>query len=515
MRAALAAVGRSALALVLVAATGAVVAAGVAFPTPDREPVAAATVGVPAQPTTLVCPGPLRLPTELQPGDDAAYDPQFDTAPQASATQVDAVTVGPGAGPGGETGDVGEAGDGTLTALGGTDAVAQLVAAGDDGSARVSAPTGPLVLRADAVDDAPAWVAGTLHVRTGAGDLRGLVVAPCQAPAAQSWLVGGSTHVGSSARLVLQNPGLTPASVVVHLWGPTGPVELAGAPEYLVPPGRERVVLLEGVAAEQSRIVVQTTASGGLVTAYLQDSRLEGLTPTGVDDVVAGTAPATRQVVPGISVAAPGAKAADAAAADRATGTVLRLLAPGDVSAHVGVTLLGPEGPTELPGGDVTLGPGTVLDVPLDDLAPGDYTALVTSDEPVVAAAMVVRGAVGDEEPQDRAWIASAAGGAGPVALPDGVDGRLVIAVAPDDADHGRSPVVIEGADGTRTERMVEEGATLSIPLDSLAAGGGLTVRTQDPRVTWSVVLEDDAMISVLVPVPPRAAQPQVAVEVR
>ncbi len=506
MRPALAAVGRIVLALALVAATGAVVATGVAVPVPDPTPVPAATVAVPAQPTTLVCPGPLRLPTELQPGDDAAYDPQFDTAPQASRVEVDAVTIASGSA---------GAGDATLTPLGSADAAAQVVAAGDTGAAQVPGPTGALVLRADAVSDAPAWVAGTLQVRTDGGDLRGLVTAPCQAPSAQSWLVGGGTHVGSSARLVLQNPGLTPASVVVRMWGPTGPVELAGAPEYLVPPGSERVVLLEGVAAEQGRIVVQTTASGGLVTAYLQDSRVAGLTPQGVDDVVAGTAPSTRQVVTGISVAPPApAGSAGTDVVNRATGTVLRLLAPGDAGAHVAVTLLGPDGSAALPGGELTLGPGGVLDVPLDDLGPGDYTAVVTADQPVVAGAMVVRGAAGDDAVQDRAWIAATAGGAGPVALPSGVDGRLVLAVVPDEEHHGRSPVVVEGADGTRSERMLEEGATLSLPLGS-ATGGGLTVRTGDPRVVWCVVFEGDAMISVLGPVSPRSAQPEVAVEVR
>src|SRR5690606_2833905 len=119
--------------------------------------------------------------------------------------------------------------------------------------------------------------------------------------APRTWLVGGSTALGASARLVLQNPGATPASVTLRVWGPTGALELAGAPEYLVVPGEEEVVLLEGVAAEQPHMVVEVTAQGGLVAAYLQDSRTDGLVPAGVDLVTGSAPPATTQVVPAVA----------------------------------------------------------------------------------------------------------------------------------------------------------------------------------------------------------------------
>jgi hypothetical protein len=490
--------GRSAVALVLLVATGAVVAAGVRFPTPDTEAVAPAHVEVPAAATVLVCPGPLHLPTELEPGQDVSYDPQYDTAPGESATQVVAVTA--------RSGEAGAA-DATLRVLGADADAAALGAAGDIGVARLRAPTAAVVVRADAVDQVPAWVAATLHVRTDAGDLRGLVTAPCQRPAAQSWLVGGSTELGSSARLVLANPGLTPASVTVRMWGASGPVELAGSPEFLVPPGSERVVLLEGVAAEQGRVVVEAAAVGGLVTAYLQDSRMLGLVPAGVDDVVAGNGPALRQVVSGVSVT--GTEDAEAA--------VLRVLAPGDEAGTIDVTLLGPDGPVSLPGADARLAPGTVLDIPLSGVDAGDYTAVVTADVPVVAGAMLARGGGSEEAVTDRAWVASGAGGAGPLAVPDGVTGRLVLAVVPDGEHLGRSPVTVRTADGATVERLVAEGTTTSIPLENVSDGPveGVVVRTDDPRVVWSVVLEDEDMVSVLVPVPPLPADSGVAVRVR
>jgi hypothetical protein len=362
-----------------------------------------------------------------------------------------------------------------------------------------------MVVAADAVDDVPAWVAGALFVRTDSGDLAGMVAAPCQHPSAQTWLVGGSTHLGSSARLVLANPGLTAASVTVRLWGASGPVESVGATEYLVPTASERVVLLEGVAAEQDRLVVQTSSVGGLVTAYLQDSRLNGLVPAGIDDVVGGAGPALQQVVTGIALTE----------TDDAEAAVLRVLAPGDEGGDVTVTLLGAEGQVLLPGGTTTLAAGTVLDIPLGGVAPGDYTAVVSADVPVVAGAMLSRGDGGLEDAADRAWVASSSGGSAVLAVPDDVEGRLVITAVPDGERIGRSPVVIE-ADGVASERLVDEGATVSIPLERLSETlGALVVRTDDPRVTWAVVLEQDGMISVLVPLAPLPAQSRVGVAVR
>ncbi|MEK8228056.1 DUF5719 family protein [Oerskovia sp. M15] len=62
-------------------------------------------------------------------------------------------------------------------------------------------------------------IAASVGSTTTAGDLRGLAAASCTAPDISQWLVGGSTEVGSSAQLVLQNPGRTPATVRLSVWG--------------------------------------------------------------------------------------------------------------------------------------------------------------------------------------------------------------------------------------------------------------------------------------------------------
>ena len=70
---------------------GVVVAPGWGAVSPSAiDPLA---VAVPPAPTDLVCPGPARLATEKEQGDDVAYDPQFDPAPVSSAMRVGAITV--------------------------------------------------------------------------------------------------------------------------------------------------------------------------------------------------------------------------------------------------------------------------------------------------------------------------------------------------------------------------------------------------------------------------------------
>ncbi|MDO8108572.1 DUF5719 family protein [Isoptericola sp. b441] len=471
-------------------------------------PAAPMAMTVPAAPTDLVCPGPARLATEAEQGGDAAYDPQFDPSPSASTTRVGAISV--------DRPD-GVAVPALVEPLGSTSQLADLTPAAGGGAVSLTNPEAGVVVHAQPDAGGPAWVAGSVGVSTEAGDLRGLAGATCRPAANEAWLVGGATTVGSSARLVLQNPGSTPAQVSLELWGSTGPVEPVGSGQYLVPAGAERVVLLEGVAAEQPRLVVHVQAAGGLVAAYLQDSELRGLTSAGLDDVVPGAAPATRQVVPGVALAG--------SPADGADPGVLRLLAP-DEAGTADVHVLGPDGEVPLPGGHVSLDAGSVLDLPLGGLPAGDYTLVVDADVPVVAAAMITRGqGVGaaqasEETPLDRAWAASVEPGTvGPVALPGLGTWHLVVAVPP--GDSGPADVTVDAVSSagvTTTSTPVVPGTSVTLQQSDLgtASVDGLVVRSDDPRVAWAVVLDvrasDGDLITVLSPLAPPAPQPEVAV---
>lgn len=470
---------------------------------PPEVPGGGALVPVPPSPTRLVCPGPLVLP------EDRAGDDAFDPVP---VDPVSSVVVA-------ATSSAGT----SVTTLDGSDERATLDAGTD--AATVAPVRDPLVVLAEPTDER-AVVAAAGAAVVSRGDLRGLAAASCQVATTDAWLVGGSTELGATALLVLQNPGTTPAVVHLEVYGPTGEVDL-GTEQYLVAPGSERVVVLGGLAPEERRIAVHVTATGGRVAAHVQDSTLDGFTPTGTELVVPGAAAARRQVLPAVSLPATDVDDADAG--------VLRLLAAGGSTATARVRLLGPDGVQDLPGAEaLELPPGTVTDVPLGGLPSGAYTFVVDADRPVVAGAMLQR--TGDPTAQDptvptreRAWVASVATSGGAVAVPDGTTASLVLgAVAADelDADGARGASVrLVGADGStlaRTHVEVPVGRTERWAVADLAPAGAVVAGVEvvpdeagtDAPDAWlaaglvaGVAQSDGTLFSVLVP----AQQPDVA----
>ncbi|WP_456826075.1 DUF5719 family protein [Cellulomonas sp. P5_E12] len=517
--------GRAARAVSGIAVLGltvAVVVAGARLPGADATDIPPTLVAVPPAASTLVCAGPLILPDDTGRGDSA-----FDPTPVDPVTTVTTITSVPD----------GTGSAGTVGPLDRSGTTATFDAGGD--SAVVTGVTGAQAVRAEPAD-APARVAAASAGLVTAGDLRGLAAASCQQAVASAWLLGGSTDLSSTAQLVLDNAGSTPAEVTVAIWGPSGPVDLTGE-RYLVAPGAERVVVLGGIAAEQRRLAVHVSASGGRVGVHVQDSAIDGFTPAGTDLVVPGAAPARRQVVPGVAVVA--------STVDDPTAPSLRLLAPGDVGTTAHVTLLGPAGVVELPGADaVALAAGEVTDVPLGGLPAGAYTAVVDADQPVIASAVVSRpGATGelDDVPSvERAWAASTAVGRnGVIAVPSGTSGTLVVGGV---SEHG-DPTT--GRDATATVRLLGEGGavlaerTLRIAagttgawtVDDLASGTGdvgtpatapapagvvgvdlVTDDGADVDLAWALVAEvsrpDGVLVSVLDPVQVPKTTPDVAV---
>ncbi|MBE1876395.1 DUF5719 family protein [Myceligenerans pegani] len=523
----------------------------------DTEP--ARTVDVAPGETTLVCPSPAELVQE-DVGDD-----QFDASPVETESelavaaevpdvvgldgeQVAGGTSGGTAGHGEATGDDGE----------GDDEAGSGDGAEPDNAARV--------IRAEP----GALAAATATSVTTAGDLRGLVAGACREPAVEHWLVGGSSDVGSSSRLVLQNPGRTAASVSLEVWGPSGPVTLGGHAVVVVPAGEQVSTTLEAIAPGQGRVVVHAVSQGARVAAYLQHHRIDGLVPQGADLVTGGAAPSSALAVVGVD--------SQGEAVDDPHAPALRLLAPGDSDGTARLSVYGADGRVWLRGVDeVPLHAGAVTDLPLGGLPEGRYAVVVDATVPVVGGGLVHRqgsvpdDAVIDEEPYDTAWIAGQAvgsgastvperaddGGAGAdgdadaheadgsaggdggdagglppsfglLAVPDDVSWAVNVAAVPtqrgeDDDPIGTAEVTITGyaADGTETgmldvELPAGEDADLSDddlePLGENVAAIGLTA-TGDALTTWSLRLTDDSLIATLTP--PETASTQSTVAVR
>lgn len=429
----------------------------------------------PAQEVT-VCPGPARLTDP-----ETVGDAQFGPAPVGTASRLRTVVQGDG--------------EATLATLDGGDA--RPLAAAEGGDVAVTTEEDPqtgAVLTVRPGADGEPRVAAAVGSVTTEGDLRGLAAASCSRPGISQWLVGGSTQIGGSAQLVLQNPGLTPATVRVTVWGQGGEAVLSGGGQQLVGPGEEIVTLVEAAAPEQRRMVVHVAASGGLVSAYLQHSTLDGLVPLGVDYVVPGAEPAQDVALAGVTSVGE--------AVDDPHAPQLRLLAPGEAAGTATVTVYGEDGTVPLRGVEsVALTPGVVTDVSLGGLPAGAYAVAVRADVPVVAGASVDRRGEADpdllheERQYDRAWIAAQpvaptaddpattdAGAthdevrrAGQVALVPGTSSLLTLAAVPTgpgdagDAD-GRLELVVRAYD--------EEGAALGERALVLTTG---TVQTLNP----------------------------------
>lgn len=240
-------------------------------------------------------------------------------------------------------------------------------------------------------------LAGLRFGNASEGDLRGLAASPCLAVEAEHWLIGGETEPGSSAKLELVNPGDTPATARIDLWGSVGELDPVGSQSVLVPAGERKHVLLEGLVPGESRIAAHVTASGGRIGAAIQDTRTQGLTPGGVDYVTPSAPPAKTQAIPGMVLE------------DGAAG--LRILSPRDEPTNITVHLVTPSGKVEVADlEDREIPGGVVADIPLTGVTDGTYSVVVESDDPVVASGYVDREGEDDRDPNDIGWMPSVPG---------------------------------------------------------------------------------------------------------
>ena len=262
---------------------------------------------------------------------------------------------------------------------------------------------------------------GAVTTLTKSGDLRGLTAAPCTQPSAMSWIVGGSIAAGSSAELRLVNPGVTPATAKVTLYGSIGRLSLPSNGEITVPAGGSSSLALETKGSQDPRIAVSVEADGGSVVPTLVTESLDGETPAGTDVITPGAAPATDLVIPGVEITEPATQGEvpDAkTGADSSDTPAVRIVNPGAAPTTVSVTMLGKDGARPLSGAQsVTIDAGSVFDIQLAGVPAGTYGVQVTSNTPVGAAVRTVRS--GGEYParskalvHDQAWAQAALPGA-------------------------------------------------------------------------------------------------------
>ncbi len=239
-------------------------------------------------------------------------------------------------------------------------------------------------------------------------DYVGLAASECAVASGDSWLVGGSTTVGRTTLLVLDNPSVVASTVAIEIYGENGLVTAPGTSGIVVPPSGQRVLSLAGFAPDVASPVVHVTSTGGQITAELQQTTVRGLVPGGVDIVGAAQPPSTDTVIPGLVVdniaAVQALQAGGLAFAD--TPTTLRLFVPGSGTVATIISII-PEN-NEVPGASssYTLDAGEVVDIPLGNLAAGNYSVRIQAPQPIVAAIRVTNA---DADATDFAWATPSA----------------------------------------------------------------------------------------------------------
>ena len=318
---------------------------------------------------------------------------------------------------------------------------------------------------------------GSVTTLTRNGDLRGLTAAPCTQPAAMSWIVGGSIAAGSSSELRLTNPGVTPATAKVTLYGSIGRLSLPSNGEITVPAGGSSSLPLETKGSQDPRIAVSVEA-------------VDGETPAGTDVITPGASPATDLVIPGVEIVEPAAQGEVPEAktgADSSDAPAVRIVNPGQAPATVSVTMLGKDGARPLSGAQsVTIDTGSVFDIQLAGVPAGTYGVQVTSSTPVGAAVRMVRS--GAEYPQrskalihDQAWAQAGLPGAadsGLLAVPRGSSLSSAVTVANSGAT---TSVTLSSLDGSWSQDVkVAKGGSVVVEVPAKVAAVRLSTGNQE-----------------------------------
>ena len=341
-----------------------------------------------------------------------------------------------------------------------------------------------------------------------AATLSGFMATQCIEASNESWIVGGTTTLGSVTLLSLTNPGDVAATVFVNVYDEQGLVESLQTAGVVIAPKSQRTVSINGAAPERSSLAVHVLSRGAKVVATMQESLVEGLKPAGIDTIQGLSRPSTSLVIPGIS----SPKVEGAAVSDvheTGSGLSIRVLAPGDQGGVVTVTGVSDEGKrvklvTEY------VQPGRLTEFALEALTEEFTTVVVDAEVEVVASIAAL--SLGTEG-EDIAWFtaATAIDREIPFAVPAGPGAHLGL-FNPGDAAVSVELVLADGDSPEENLRLtVEAGASLYVPI---AAASGFQLLPGGP-VFAAITFTGDGMISSFPIVPPQASADTVQVYTR
>lgn len=221
----------------------------------------------------------------------------------------------------------------------------------------------------------------------------------CTSSQTQQWFVGGAADVTSKDRLILVNSGLSSAIVDIDVWNEIGPQPSKAltlkANSYIE-------IGIDSLSPGSRAVVVKTFTRAGRVTSYMLDERGRGLRALG-GDLINFTPQAQKEVfIPAIphTVRKVRSKTVELPHS-------LRVLVPGDIDAHLTVTVFSTDG-TFIPSGleNRLVKSGSVATFELNPQMPASkFGVKISSDEPIVASVFSQTIA---EEKSDFIWSTAA-----------------------------------------------------------------------------------------------------------
>jgi hypothetical protein len=189
------------------------------------------------------------------------------------------------------------------------------------------------------------------------------------------WFVGASAALGSRARILAVNSGLSASSLEVQAYDRSGP---AGSRAITIPPVSQREIRVDSLAPGSEASAIRVITRSGRVSAFLIDERSRGLQTFG-GDFIASQSPSTSLTIVGIPARLGG----------RAITTHrIEIIATGPRAAVVDVELLS-DGSRFTPVGlsEVTVQPGQVRRLRLPaELGRRTAAIIVTATEEVAAS---------------------------------------------------------------------------------------------------------------------------------
>lgn len=191
------------------------------------------------------------------------------------------------------------------------------------------------------------------------------------------WFVGASGALGSRARILAINSGLSASSLEIFAFDRNGE---AGSRAITIPPVSQREIRVDSLAPGTEASAVRVLTRSGRVSVFVIDERSRGLSNLG-GDFLASQTPATSLTIAGIPTRLSGASIASHR---------IEIIATGARAAVVNVELLS-DGTRFTPVGlsEVTVEPGQVKRLPLPEELGGRAVAIVITATEEVAASVI------------------------------------------------------------------------------------------------------------------------------